>query len=162
MKTKYILNDWSAVSQMINEEDPKIKVNYHIDPETRVESIAITCQDEAYPLSRVLAKVNVESGGVWSLSNEKVVEMLNAYGFSCELKKISKEISEDVMLSLTSLKSLGYVSVTRRVSPRGEIRAYKGPDDIEGTGVYTEDYRDWRFLEINVLTSIDKILEGMN
>ena len=156
MKTKYVLHNWSAVSQMINEEDPRLKVSYVIDPQTKVESIVVE------KFSSILVKVNVESGGVWSLSNDEVIKMLNSYGFDCVFIEEDLKISEDVKVVLTSLSSLGYLSITRRVSPKGEIRAFKEPNDAIGTKVNIKDYRDWRFLRINTLTSIDKILEDIN
>ena len=161
VKTLYKLKDWSSLGQVKNNDNPDIVARYVFDPASKVHSIMVVNKRT----SDLLVKVNVDSGNVWSLTDEEALAMLNSYGFNCELDTDPVKISDSLGVVLHGLHDLGYKYITRVVKPKGQVIVYSNYNN--GIYEYTDqppilsdiNYDDWKFLSINVVTSIDKILK---
>lgn len=152
MNNIYEIHNWSAVSQIINERDPDLKVKYFTD-RSGVSGIIVYKNDET------IFKVNIESPGVWGLTNSEAVELLNCYGFSCVYVEDKLIIPNNVLTILQSLKVRGLQYVIREVKP-GVVYAYKtGNSPIILSDYENYTYNDWKFLPVSVETSVDKILK---
>lgn len=171
MKDVMIFSDWTAIGQIRNQINPDIKAEASAIIDKCGNSNEIIGYDITIYLRSpyiILYKVKVEMDheGVWSLTTNQVVEMLNSLGFYCkyELPPYFQDLSKKQIETLQSLKNLQFTHVVRNFdSGRGNVLAINinSPDNIfEFNRLDDYNYLDWIFLPLGRPQVIDGILEG--
>lgn len=171
MKDIMIFSDWTAVGQIKNQINPDIKAEASAIIDKCGNSNEIVGYDITIYLRSpyvILYKVKVEMDyeGVWSLTTNQAVEMLNSLGFYCkyELPPYFQDLSDKQISTLQSLKTLQFTHIVRNFeNGRGRVFAINvnSPSEtFEFNRLNDYNYLDWIFLPLGRPQIIDGILVG--
>lgn len=169
MKNKVVFSDWTSVSQIVNSYNPEVKVEStsiieNCGGRPEIVGYVLTVYTKPYVILYRM-RVDMDKSGVFSLSAQQAVEMLNTLGFICEyqVSEYYGSLTNKQIITLNSLKNLGYSHVIRSFKGgRGQVVAINS----ESTWKYfdfreLEDYNylDWIFLPLGDPQPIDGILK---
>lgn len=169
MKEVYVFNDWTSVSQFKNSYNESIKAECSVICNCGcIHGYVLTVYNKN--TNEILYRVNINDGraGVWSISTEEAIQLMNDVGFFCRYESSPFVPTNYHKNILSSLSNLGYCYIHRSIRPLNvtvyrEVKENIDPRTTPGDSlrevISSFNYNDWSDLPLGLCLSINKLLE---